>query len=133
METSIEGVGILRALALAVRSEQDLGLVPHDQSVVGAIKKSKAVLNDAIETKQRSGYKEMLKVNGYSPLKLRQALNKIVHADPQNADFYVGPLGRVHDLLLFGDDRNKRWFAAISILDLVRVIHALPDAKIEPG
>lgn len=131
VETSIKGVEILRALALAVRSEQDFGRVPHDQSVVGAFKKANAVPNDATETKQHRGYKYMLGVEGYSPLTLRQALNKIAHADPQNADFYVGSRETAHDLLLFGDDHNRRWFAAISILALIRVIHGLPDAKIE--
>ncbi len=127
-ETSIKGVQLLRALALAVRSEQDFGLVPNGIDIVGAFKKENAVPADA---KQRLGYKYMLKQNGYGPLSLRQALNKIAHADPQNADFYIAPRDQYHDLLLFGDDRGERWFAAISILQLVKAIHSLPDLKID--
>jgi hypothetical protein len=128
VETSKQGVQLLRALALAVRSEQDFDLAPNPTSVVGVVKNENALPTDAIEVKQRSGYKNMLGVNGYVPLKLRQALNKIAHADPQTADYYIGPSDWSHDLLLYGDDRGKKWFAAVSILDLVKAIRSLPDA-----
>jgi hypothetical protein len=72
----------------------------------------------------------MLSIEGYSPLDLRQALNKIAHADPQRADYYVGPRDNAHDLLLYGANRGEVWFAAISILMLVKAIHALPDSAI---
>ncbi|MFN0277586.1 MAG: hypothetical protein ACKVRN_03175 [Pyrinomonadaceae bacterium] len=130
-EASINGVQLLRALALAVRSEQDFGFLPKGISNVGAFKKENAVPADATELKQSRGYEYMLGRDGYGPLSLRQALNKIAHADPQTADFYVGPSDKSHDLLLFGDDRGKRWFAAISILQLVKAIHSLPDLKID--
>lgn len=127
-ESSTEGVKLLRALALAVRSEQDFDLAPDPTAVVGVLKSENARPTDAIEVKHRCGYESMLGVSGYVPLKLRQALNKIAHTDPQTADYYIGPRDMSHDLLLYGDDRGQKWFAAISILDLVKAIHSLPDA-----
>lgn len=128
-DTSINGVQILRALALAVRSEQDFGLLPPDSSIVGAVKKEDAVPSDAIDVKQACGFQSILKRAEYEPLPLRQALNKIAHANPESADYYIGPLHSNHDLLLYGDNRGKQWFAAISILELIRVIRALPDLE----
>ena len=127
-ESSIEGVKLLRALALAVRSEQDFDVAPNQRAVVGALKNENALPTDAIEVKHRGGYESMLGVSGYVPLKLRQALNKIAHADPQTADYYIGRLVGNHDLLLYGEDRGQKWFAAISMLDLVKAIRSLPDA-----
>lgn len=135
--TSRQGVQLLRALALAVRSEQDFKLVPNAATTVGALKSEGAMPSDAYEVKQRGGYAGMLEINGYTPLSLRQALNKIAHADPQTADYYVrvfaiGEIALAHDLLLHGEDRGKKWFAAISLLELVKAIQALPDAALDP-
>jgi len=130
--TSKQGVQLLRALALAVRSEQDFKLVPTAAPVVGALKSEGAMPSDGYEVKQRGGYAGMLEVNGYAPLNLRQALNKIAHADPQTADYYVRVMDQAHDLLLYGEDRRKKWFAAISLLELVKAIRALPDASLDP-
>jgi hypothetical protein len=130
-ETSIVGVQILRALALAVRSEQDFGLIPPALDVVGVFKRKNAVPDDAVMLKQGGGYKSLLGRDGYSPLKLRQALNKIAHSNPKKGDFYVGPGDLHHDILLFGDDHGQDWFAAISILELITSVRALPDASIK--
>jgi len=79
----------------------------------------------------------MLKMKEYVPLNLRHALNKIAHANPQTADYYVSVMGippfqvMAHDLLLYGDHRRKQWFAAISLLELVKQIRALPDATLQ--
>jgi len=127
--TSIEGVQILRALALAVRSEQDFDLIPPEQSIVGALKKRNATKSDAETTKRNHGYSAMLKLPDFEPLKLRQALNKIAHADPTTADYYVAPTDQAHDLLLFGENRGDQWFAVLSLLELIRVVRALPDAR----
>jgi hypothetical protein len=129
-ECSTEGVKLLRALALAVRSEQDFDLAPTPMTVVGALKEQDALPDDVIEVKQRCGYENMLGMNGYVPLTLRPALNKIVHADPETADYYIGPGDKNHDLLLFGLNRGKRWFAVVSILELVKAIRSLPDTNV---
>jgi len=75
----------------------------------------------------------MLQRGGYDPLPLRAGLNKIAHADPNTADYYIGLGDRNHDLLLFGDDRGRNWFVAISLLALVKAIHSLPDAQLVTG
>ena len=127
---SADGVQLLRALALAVRSEQDFNLVPLSKEVVGAFKRRDASPNDAVNVKQNSGYQRILQAPGFGPMHLRQALNKIAHADPRTVDFYVGPMHSSHDLLLYGDDHGDRWFAAISLLRLIEAIRSLPDASI---
>jgi hypothetical protein len=129
-ESSVEGIKLLRALALAVRSEQDFDLAPNPTSVVGALKNAKALRTDATSVKHCGGYENMLAVDGYAPLTLRQALNKIAHADPQTADYFVGPSDDSHDILLYGEDRGRNWFAAVSILELVKVIRNLPDTNV---
>lgn len=131
-ECSTEGVKLLRALALAVRSEQDFDLAPNPMTVVGALKKENALPADAIEVKRRGGYESMLRVNDYGPLTLREALNKIAHADPETADYYIRgyPHTINHDLLLFGEDRGRKWFAVVSIVELIKAIRSLPDTKV---
>src|SRR5437870_4976369 len=51
-ECSTEGVKLLRALAIAVRSEQDFDLAPNSMNVVGALEKNSALPADAIKFKQ---------------------------------------------------------------------------------
>ena len=133
-ECSVEGVKLLRAIALAIRSEQDFDLAPNPRRAVGVLKSANATRADATNVKQRSGFQSMLNDSEFIALSLRQALNKIAHADPLSADYYVGP-GRgpvhsQHDLLLFGDHRGQRWFAAISILELVKAVQELPDINL---
>ena len=128
LESSKDGVQLLRALALAVRSEQDFDLVPRTHSIVGALKSEGAQPSDAVEAKQRGGLTSLLRIKGYVPLNLRGALNKIAHADPRRADYYFGPGNLEHDLLLFGTDRGRDWFAAVWLPELVHAIRSLPDA-----
>lgn len=128
--TSKEGIQLLRALSTAIRSEQDFNLIPPGRAVVGALKSAGATPADAREAKGGSGYASVLMRPGYAPLHLREALNKIVHADPRTADFFVGALDHAHDLLLYGEHRGDAWFAAVSLLELIEVIRALPDAKV---
>jgi hypothetical protein len=129
-ETSEEGVQLLRALATAVRSEQDFNLLPPTQAVVGALKRADATPADALEVRRGGGYASVLERPGYTHLDLRAALNKIVHADPRRAGYYVAPLDRAHDLLLYGENHGDAWFAAVSLLELIRVIRALPDVQV---
>ena len=133
LRTSKKGWEILRALALAVRSEQDYDLVPGSIKIVGALREKDAIPSDAEEVKKRGGYKYVLEDKTYAPLHLRQALNKIAHPNPKLADYYVGwgnDRNAVHEILLYGEDRGKNWFAAISLIELIKVIRALPDVDI---
>lgn len=127
-DTSRKGVQLLRALALAVRSEQDFNLAPHCATVVGVLKNNNVMPQDTYDAKQCGGFVGMLRSNGCNPLSLRQALNKIAHADPQTADYYVRTMDMAHDLLLHGENHGRKWFAVISILELIKVIRDLPDA-----
>ena len=131
VRTSKEGVQILRALALAVRSEQDFNLVPPIHVVVGAVKKEHARPEDAAQVKQACGYAHVLALPGYTPLHLREALNKIAHPDPRSADYFIGQGNSAHELLLYGSNRGHNWFAAVSVLRLVSAIQALPDTAMQ--
>ena len=131
--TSREAVEILRSLALAVRSEQDFRLVPSTKAIIG-FQQSSAYSDELIQKiKQDCGFEGAEKNTKYKPLYLRQALNKIAHADPTNADFYVGPIDRRHDLILSGKNKGSSWIAIVSILRLIEAIKVLPDhGIIEP-
>jgi len=132
-QNSKEGIQLLRALATAVRSEQDFNLIPPARAVVGALKRAGATPADAPEVKRGGGYASVLERPAYKPLHLREALNKIVHADPRTAGYYVAPLDSAHDLLLYGENRGDAWFAAVSLLELINAIRVLPDAQIVAG
>lgn len=129
-EASRRGVAVLRALALAVRSEQDYLDLPLDRTVVGALKSREAAANDALQVKRSGGALRTLDSAEYAPLHLREAMNKIAHANPAMSDFYVGPDDDAHDLLLYGEFHGRSWFAAISLLALPRVVKLMPDAPI---
>jgi hypothetical protein len=132
VESSIEAVQLLRALALAVRSEQDFAAIPPAVAVVvGALKSTGGGAADVEEAKRRRGYEALLGLAGFQPLMLREALNKIAHADPRAADYYVGPRDNAHDLLLTGSRGGHQWFAAVSVLQLIRAIHTLPDVPMD--
>lgn len=128
---STEGVKLLRSLALAVRSEQDFQLTKNPQTVVGAYKSKDISRSEATDVKRSHGYEGILREPGFTPMTLRQALNKIAHADPASADFYVAPSHASHDLLLYGEERGQQWFAAVSLLQLIAAVRALPDAKVQ--
>ena len=126
-DTSIRGLEVLRILVLAIRSEQDAGTLLKYPAVVGALK------NDASEedaffilNHYEPPYK---KLKAFHSLKLREALNKIAHADPVRSSFYADD--KTHDLILFGTYHNSMWIAVISIIDLCLVIKCIPDRKIK--
>jgi hypothetical protein len=126
-ESSERGVEILRALALSVRSEQDFGGIPSIRTTVGALNRStntrevSATLNN-----YRPPYSEKA---GFEPLLLREALNKIAHADPNKAGFFADEV--VHELILSGNQRANTWIAIVSISELCRAIKSLPDQSVQ--
>jgi len=127
-DASIQGVELLRILALAVRSEQDFGLIQESNTAVGAIKQN-ASRNDFVNTvsSYTPPYDELA---NFSPLNLRQALNKIAHANPSKSSFFAD--NDNHDLILSGEYRSIPWVAVISILDLCASVKSLPDSQISP-
>jgi hypothetical protein len=65
--------------------------------------------------------------SGYTPLGLRQALNKIAHADPIRSGFFAD--NNTHDLILSGVNQGDTWIAVISLIDLCSVIKSIPDVS----
>lgn len=126
-DSSIRGVELLRILALTVRSEQDTGLILKLPVVVGAVNENVAQEELAfMPSYYRPPYN---KVKNYKPLNLRDALNKIAHANPDGSGFFADE--KTHDLILTGKNQGKSWIAIISLLDLCMVIKAIPDRPIK--
>lgn len=117
---------MLRILALSVRSEQDFGLTQSDSRPVGALR-SRATAEQVLATIRdyRPPYDQQ---TGYTPLGLRQALNKIAHADPNGSGFFAD--NTTHDLILSGANQGgDSWIAVISVIDLATVIKSIPDVR----
>jgi hypothetical protein len=125
-DTSTRGVEILRILALSIRSDQDYGLTQPRPDSVGAFHSgvSEADALSFVQTYQPP----YTALPGYTPLRLRQALNKVAHANPTRCGFFADDT--THDLLLTGDDRTASWVAVVSLPDLCSVIQHLPDAAV---
>jgi hypothetical protein len=126
VSASERGVEVLRILALSIRADQDAGLTDNNPATVGSLRVG--VTDDEITQTLTSYRPPYTRQRGFKPLTLRQALNKIAHADSNRTGFYVD--ADTHDLILTGTNRGDSWLAVISLLDLCRVIKSLPDAKI---
>jgi hypothetical protein len=123
--SSRRGVEILRILALSIRGDQDYGLTKDDRTPIGALRTQATDADvDAAIHRYHPPYSDLA---GFAPLSLRQALNKIAHADPARSGFYADD--EIHDLILTGVNQGETWIAVISLIELCRVIMALPDAK----
>ena len=124
-DTSTRGVEVLRILALSIRADQDVGLTGTDLTSVGAVR-TNATEAEAL-TAVRTYQPPCSQLQGFAPLKLRQALNKIAHADPTRSGFFADD--NTHDLVLTGLERGSTWIAVISLIDLCSVVKSLPDAN----
>jgi len=130
-DSSQKGVEILRVLALSIRPEQDYDEVFNRATrdiPVGALKCSASTTDifDAINN-YRPPYSQKA---DFKQLGLRDALNKIAHADPSQSGFFANDV--FHDLILSGKDQKGRiWIAIISIIDLCRAVKSLPDQVIQ--
>jgi hypothetical protein len=128
-ETSKRGVEVLRILALSIRSDQDYGFTQAGLDTVGAFRAGVSAADAAMAIQTyRPPYTAL---PGYSPLRLRQALNKVAHANPSQCGFYADD--STHDLVLTGEDRGSSWVAVVSIAHLCAVIESLPDVAIARG
>ncbi|WP_156120426.1 hypothetical protein [Neosynechococcus sphagnicola] len=126
-ESSERGIEILRALALSIRSEQDFGAIPSIRTTVGALKRSASTSEvSATLNSYQPPYSGRI---GFEPLPLREALNKIAHADPYKTGFFAD--NAVHDLILSGNHGSNTWIAIVSIADLCHVIKSLPDQNVQ--
>jgi len=124
--TSVSGVELLLVLALSIRSDQDYGLTKGNAEPVGAFR-AKAT-EDEVAAAIKGYQLPYDRLKGFSPLALRQALNKIAHADPKRNSYFANE--QTHDLILTVVDRGEKWIAVISLIDLCRVIKSLPDAGV---
>jgi hypothetical protein len=122
IETSQRGIELLRTLALAVRSEQDYGRGLRDDEIVGE------QLRDTDEAvrlvRELRGIPESY---GACGMTLRDALNKIAHANPALASYNVD--GARHDLILSGTLGAANWVAGISLPKVIGVLRKYPDAE----
>ena len=126
-ESSAKGIEILRVLSLSIRSEQDFGGIPSIRTTVGALNRSTNTSEVFVTLNNyRPPYSEKA---GFEPWILREALNKIAHADPYNAGFFVDEI--VHELILCGKHGANTWIAIVSIADLCRAIKSLPDQGVQ--
>jgi len=123
----------LRVLVLSIRSEQDYNkeFKKATQDIpVGALKRS--VSNNDVSDTINSYRPPYSKKSDFEQLRLREALNKIAHADPSKTRFFANDV--VHDLILSGkDNMGKTWIAIVSIVDLCRAVKLLPDQNILPS
>ena len=125
-DTSVQGIEILRILALSIRSDQDAGLTARRTAAVGAFRPA---VTDAEAADFAASYgPPYSSLSGYEPLYLRQALNKVAHFDPRRGGFFADD--NTHDLILVGQDYGETWIAVVSLLDLCRVVKGLPDAAL---
>jgi hypothetical protein len=125
-ESSEKGIEILRMLALSIRSEQDFGSIPSIHTTVDALNRSANTSEvSATLNSYRPPYSEKA---GFEPLLLREALNKIAHANPYKAGFFADEV--IHELILSGNHGANTWIAIVSIADLCRAIKSLPDQNV---
>lgn len=122
-DASTRGVEVLRILALSIRSDQDYGLTPNRPDSVGAFR-------DAVTDSDTVAFIQSYRpphsgLAGFVSLRLRQALNKIAHANPLRGGFFADD--QTHDLILTGEERGRSWIAVVSLIDLCTVIQAMPD------
>jgi hypothetical protein len=126
-ETSMRGIEVLRILALSIRSDQDYGLTPNEPAPVGALREDILVTEaEALGQTYRPPHDRL---PGFSPLRLRSALNKIAHANPVGNGFYA--TRKTHDLLITGSLKRQTWMAVISVIEICDVIDSLPDSQIK--
>lgn len=119
------GIELLKILALSVRPEQDYCSLPRDP-VIGALKaRASREEFDLLRLSYTPPYSHL---TGFTPLDLRDGLNKVAHADPRAAGFYVDATH--HDLLLTGTLNNNFWIAVLSVIDLCDSVLLLPDRNL---
>lgn len=120
---SVQGVELLRSLALALRSEQDYGGGARSSEPVGDL--LEGVANPAFFVLT---LRSIPAAEAPRSLSLREALNKIAHADPSLTSYKLG-VGR-HDLILSGVLRGSSWVAVVRIPRIVEILRSYPDEAI---
>lgn len=125
LDTSQRGVEILRILALSIRADQDFHLTDCGATAVGALRPQ--ATEGEVSSTIRNYRPPYAQAPGFRRIALREALNKIAHANPTRSGFFAD--NDNHDLILSGENRGATWIAVISIIDLCDVIKWLPDLQ----
>lgn len=123
--SSTRGNEILKVLALAIRNDQDAGLTNFDGTTVGGLLDD--VDSQAVSSLLNAYKPPWNQQAGFKPIDIRNALNKIAHADPYDSGFYADE--DHHDLLLTGKYQGKKWITIVSVPKLCDVIMTLPDVQ----
>jgi hypothetical protein len=122
---SVQGVELLKILAVTIRSEQDYGLIPGAKTTVGAWVKDFSNDISAWHRVIQTYAPPYCDLPDSEPLPIREALNKVVHGNPARSYFYAD--AENHDLILTGTLRSRGWLVAISLPAIADDIRRLPD------
>lgn len=122
---SVQGVELLKILAVTIRSEQDYGLIPDTKTTVGAWVKDFPNDISAWDQVIQNYAPPYCDLPNSEPLPIREALNKVVHGNPARSHFYAD--SEHHDLVLTGMLRSRGWLVAISLPAIISYIRRLSD------
>lgn len=119
---SSSGLAALKSLAVEVRSSQDYGSSSSDDRItVGGLLEpaSNQAIHDLVGGSYVPPYQALI---GYAGLGLREAMNKVAHADQARSGYYAD--AETHDLLLVGTRprRGDSWAAVLSIPELCEIL-----------
>jgi ABC-type transporter Mla subunit MlaD len=101
-------------------------MLPRAYENVGAIKTP--ISPQEIDTFLKTYRPPYSSLSGFSQLRLRDVPNKIAHVNGSKTGFAVD--SNSHDLLLSGSYHGTSWLAILSLPELCRAIHALPDKTV---
>jgi len=128
--SSMRGVELLRSLAVSLRNNEDFDLVQPNLKIVGLLKNENVAPIDMQLIKQDCGFSSKNGAQHFEGLNLRQALNKIAHANPNNSGVYVSPDSTEHDMILTGNHNRRDWIAVVSISRLIDAVRSTENAKL---
>ena len=126
--SSIDGVNILKILALSVRPEQDFGSLPASRKQVGKLLCNPGTTE--IQSALTAGQSPPIALPKSTPLELREALNKIAHMNPLPGKSSFAVDEQRHEVILTNEKDRSPWIAVLDIPALCNTIKALPDRAI---
>jgi hypothetical protein len=127
-QSSKDGVNLLKILALSVRPEQDFEILKEKETIVGKwLRKADPT---EIQSYLTGCLQPPIELPEAQPLPLREALNKIAHANPNPENSSYAADHDYHQVILTGKQYGCHWIAVLDILRLCEAIRALPDRSI---
>lgn len=133
-EESKRGTDLLNTLVLNIRNEMDFGRLQVknvELPTAGVLMKRLDSRFSAAKFKREySGvFAELLALDSFQAMNIREVLNKLAHFDKSLSDFLVSD--QTHQLLLLGKKGSENWFCVVDIGVLVTALLALPDQNIQ--